>query len=253
MKIPNDATISTTTGLVMIEFGESNMQIEPDTKLTISEKVELIWGKIKNSHKALEKCNYDFDVRGDRTAVWHGGKHEFVCVLKTSNGSFAVRGTEYILEHDKQTQITTLHLYEGVVEFKPTNSDNITVVNAGTTAIIENGKISTKILTQSAWDSLNDEFKPTPEERVPGWIKNNAKWWAEGQIGDSDFTGGIQHLIKEKIIDIPDLPEQASGTAKEKVPDWIKNNAGWWADGQISEDDFVNGIKWLVENGIIRV
>ncbi len=59
-------------------------------------------------------------------------------------------------------------------------------------------------------------------------------------------------MMKEKIINIPELPEQASTTAEEHVPDWIKNNAGWWADGLISEDDFVNGLKWLVENGIIR-
>ena len=91
------------------------------------------------------------------------------------------------------------------------------------------------------------------KERVPVWIKNNAKWWSEGQIGEADFVNGIQFLIKEKIINIPDLPEQASETAKEKVPDWIKNNAGWWANGLISEDDFVNGIKYLVENGIISV
>jgi len=89
--------------------------------------------------------------------------------------------------------------------------------------------------------------------QIPSWIKNNAKWWAKGQIGDSDFVGGVQHLIKEKIIDIPDLPEQASETAEEQVPDWVRNNAGWWADGLISEDDFVNGIKWLVEKGIIKV
>ena len=60
-------------------------------------------------------------------------------------------------------------------------------------------------------------------------------------------------MIKEKIIDIPDLPEQASGTSEEKVPDWIKNNAKWWADGLLTEDDFVAGIKWLVEDGVIRV
>jgi len=60
-------------------------------------------------------------------------------------------------------------------------------------------------------------------------------------------------LIKEKIIDIPDLPEQASEQAEEHVPDWIRNNAGWWANGLISEDDFVNGIKYLVEQGIIKI
>jgi len=102
------------------------------------------------------------------------------------------------------------------------------------------------------FEELPDEPKSI-KERVPSWIKNNAKWWADGQIGDSDFVGGIQHLLKEKIIDIPDLPEQTSETAKEQVPDWVRNNAGWWADGLISEDDFVSGLKWLVEKGIIRV
>ena len=60
-------------------------------------------------------------------------------------------------------------------------------------------------------------------------------------------------MIKEKIIGIDDLPKQASETTKEKIPNWIKNNAGWWADGLIEEDDFVNGIKYLVEKGIINV
>jgi len=60
-------------------------------------------------------------------------------------------------------------------------------------------------------------------------------------------------MIKQSIINIPDLPEQASEVAEEKVPDWVKNNAGWWADGLISEEDFLNGIKYLVEQGIIRV
>jgi len=91
------------------------------------------------------------------------------------------------------------------------------------------------------------------KKQVPDWIKTNARWWSDDQIGDSDFVGGIQYLIKEKIIDIPDLPEQASETAEEHVPDWIRNNARWWADGLISEDEFVNGIKYLVEQGIIRV
>ena len=93
----------------------------------------------------------------------------------------------------------------------------------------------------------------TQTVRVPGWIKNNAGWWAAGQIDDKAFMDGIQYMINEKIINIPDLPEQASETAEEHVPDWVRNNAGWWADGLISENDFVNGIKYLVEHGIIKV
>ena len=39
--------------------------------------------------------------------------------------------------------------------------------------------------------------KPTS---IPAWIKNNAGWWADGQIPDSAFVDGIQFLIKEGII-----------------------------------------------------
>jgi len=87
---------------------------------------------------------------------------------------------------------------------------------------------------------------------IPDWIKNNAKWWAEGTIDDTSFKQGIQYMIKENIIAIDNLP-QASGTSESKIPDWIKNNAKWWADGIIGEDDFVNGLKYMVEKGIIGV
>jgi len=121
---------------------------------------------------------------------------------------------------------------------------------------IENvvGDYEIQIFTEFGTATAKTKFSvvESTNAEVTEWVKNNAKWWSEGQIGDSDFISGIQYLIKEKIIDIPDLPEQASGTAEEKIPGWIKNNAGWWADGQISEDDFVNGIKYLVENGIIK-
>lgn len=38
-----------------------------------------------------------------------------------------------------------------------------------------------------------------------------------------------------------------------KIPVWIKNNAGWWADGLIEDADFVSGIQYLITNGIMHV
>jgi len=88
--------------------------------------------------------------------------------------------------------------------------------------------------------------------RIPDWIHNNAKWWVEGTIGDGDFTSGIQYLIKEGIIKIPETVSTGNGDSQE-IPGWIKNNADWWAQGLISDDDFVKGIQYLVEQGIIQV
>ena len=89
------------------------------------------------------------------------------------------------------------------------------------------------------------------ELNIPDWVKNNAGWWASGQIGDSDFVLGIQFLIAEEIMVIPNA---FSGLqTSEEIPDWVKNNAGWWAEGKISDMDFVNGIQFLIKNGIIKV
>ena len=33
-----------------------------------------------------------------------------------------------------------------------------------------------------------------------------------------------------------------SAIAEEKVPDWVKNNAGWWASHFMSDNEFVNAI-----------
>ena len=87
---------------------------------------------------------------------------------------------------------------------------------------------------------------------VPDWIKNNAGWWADGQIPDSAFVQGIQFLIKEGVMIIPET-ETSGSSDSQGIPDWVKNNAGWWADGQINDDTFVQGIQFLIKAGIIVV
>jgi hypothetical protein len=37
---------------------------------------------------------------------------------------------------------------------------------------------------------------------IPSWIKNNAKWWSEGQLGDNQFVQGLQYMITNGIIKI---------------------------------------------------
>jgi len=89
------------------------------------------------------------------------------------------------------------------------------------------------------------------ESEIPEWIKNNAGWWSEGLIGDSDFVSGIQYLIKEGIMIIPET--KAVSQTSEGIPEWVKNNAGWWSEGLIGDSDFVSGIKFLIEQGIMVV
>ena len=86
---------------------------------------------------------------------------------------------------------------------------------------------------------------------VPSWIKNNAGWWSSDAISDDEFIGGIEHLIKEEIIIIPQY--QSSIKSEKTIPSWIKNTANWWSDDLISDDEFVSALEFLVKQGIIRV
>jgi hypothetical protein len=92
-------------------------------------------------------------------------------------------------------------------------------------------------------------------EEIPDWIKNNAGWWAEGKLTDESFILAIQWLINHSIISIsPTAVEvEESQTFGYKIPDWIKNTAGWWTEGKIPDSEFISGLEWLTEHGIIVI
>ena len=86
---------------------------------------------------------------------------------------------------------------------------------------------------------------------IPDWIKNNALWWSQEQIDGSTFIQGIEYLIKNQIIVIPQTQQET--LESKEIPSWIKYNAAWWAAGQIDDETFVQGLEFLIQKGIIRV
>jgi len=40
---------------------------------------------------------------------------------------------------------------------------------------------------------------------------------------------------------------------QSEIPAWVKSNAGWWADGTISDGEFLSGVEFLIKDGIITV
>jgi len=56
------------------------------------------------------------------------------------------------------------------------------------------------VVTISTFTSL---FVFAEDSVIPEWVKNNAKWWSEGQIAEADFISALQYLINQGIITIP--------------------------------------------------
>ncbi|QMU55585.1 MAG: peptidase [Nitrosopumilus sp.] len=42
-------------------------------------------------------------------------------------------------------------------------------------------------------------------------------------------------------------------STQNEIPEWVKNNAGWWADETISDGEFLSAIEFLIKDGIISV
>ena len=89
------------------------------------------------------------------------------------------------------------------------------------------------------------------EIEIPSWVKNNAGWWSEGLLQDSDFVAGIQYLIDDGVIIIRSTESEENNN--EEIPSWVKNNAGWWSEGLLQDSDFVAGIQYLISNGILII
>ena len=89
---------------------------------------------------------------------------------------------------------------------------------------------------------------------IPSWVRNNAKWWSQGQTSDSDFASGIGYLVTNKIIKADSRGTLGSTVvipSNMQIPSWIKNDANYWAFGNIDDNTFLQGIQYMLDNNII--
>ncbi|MDH3277409.1 MAG: polysaccharide deacetylase family protein [Nitrosopumilus sp.] len=72
-------------------------------------------------------------------------------------------------------------------------------------------------------------------------------------------------LIRAENIDIVHISEINQKVSKvttspggkfsdnQAIPLWLKNTAGWWRDGHIDNDTFIQGIQFLINKGIVQL
>ena len=162
---------------------------------------------------------------------------------ETQNGQFSKKITSRF-DHTQLANSGIKVTYRGI------NTDGLTVTfPEGDIAIsgtlkdtTNNGKVWLYAFPEPSIESEN-------LTQIPQWIKNNAAWWSEGTISDSDFLNGIEYLVTNNILKVQGVENNSS--TSEQIPLWIRHNAEWWSSGLISDEDFLSGIKYLIEVGII--
>jgi hypothetical protein len=156
--------------------------------------------------------------------VFHDGKEIGAKSGTSSNSKTQSNSLEFFIPSD----------ISGIIVLKFENLDESKVANLQIPLVVDRKDVSTSF-----------------EYQIPEWVKNNAGWWADGQIPDSAFVQGIQFLIKDGIVIVP--VGESTAQNESSIPEWIKTNAGWWADGQIDDKTFATGIEYLIKIGLIVV
>ena len=76
---------------------------------------------------------------------------------------------------------------------------------------------------------------------------SDGKYIVKSQYGNSKSTVNIFSFM------INAGSGSSITTNVSEIPVWIKNNAGWWADGSIDDSSFVLGIQFLVQEGFMNI
>ena len=62
----------------------------------------------------------------------------------------------------------------------------------------------------------------------------------------------MQIGLDEKIIQVSNS-EVAKTSTTQYVPGWFSITTEYWSQGDLSDSEFIHGIEWLIEHGVIKV
>lgn len=110
-----------------------------------------------------------------------------------------------------------------------------------------------------------DDLKPVTKNKEQAKAVIHMIYWmiTEGQKYSSDLlyvplADPVVELGKKGLSKVTYGGETLwdySGAVQTQyqIPKWIKDNAKWWSEGSISDQDYINGLQYLIQQGILKV
>ena len=92
--------------------------------------------------------------------------------------------------------------------------------------------------TQATQQTNTKLVKPVPQSEIKPSTEKQPEKLDLKDASEKDKSANL--LLKDNL-------------KNAKIPDWVRNNAGWWAQDMITDKDFSKGIEFLVKEKIIIV
>lgn len=261
--------IDQTQSVFNVDFAlEDEIQIHI---VTDWEKLDELSEKLKdekgNRPSVLEYLFVPTDTDAPYSSVTNGGRYRINLdwepeqLVSGSKTKFSIEILDiFTKDKPKPTDyhFTILHGGEEIFHRSGLSTDPITKTTELDFSIPENvsGPVTIRFENLGGGIFSNLDFPAIVYEpdspSIPDWVRNTAKWWSLTLISDQEFGKGLEYLIKNDLIRIPEN-QSSEGESETELPLWLRKNAGWWSQHQISDEEFFKSIQWLIDNGFIKI
>ena len=163
-----------------------------------------------------------------------------------------------LASHDSDKQWGTIYVDSPTFEIPYTSSDNSQPEKLRIFGIVEEPRSSGYIyMTITEPDGKTYQVKVKPNGNYGNYdyflliCCNNIGTYSAYAEWRGNHIGTVTVDVIQKS-----QPTTMSTPTTESVyviPNWIKNNAGWWSEGQISDSSYLLGIQYLLKVGIIKI
>ena len=122
----------------------------------------------------------------------------------------------------------------------------IEVVETG----VYSGIFKGRVFIADSGDTLKNRLVSMPGDTVYGKYVDFTM--PDGSTSEI-FSAAIVKISGQNMNSLLDKIDPKFRASAEKVPSWIKNNAGWWANDDIDDDSFIQGIQFLIKEKILEI
>jgi len=102
--------------------------------------------------------------------------------------------------------------------------------------------------------TIDDETRKKNFEKIESEIleslKDKAHAWGKNNLTDQEFFDEIEILFESRLIEIHGIENDSFQELQLFLPQWVKKLANFWSENYISDQEFLNTIKYLFQSGV---
>jgi len=138
--------------------------------------------------------------------------------------------------------------------------ENFILKKIGTDTIEERGEYNNlefdamiKMIPKEEHEKQLDTNDESLKSELIKNFKNKALSWEKNQLTNQEFLNEIEILFESRILEIEGVEDDTFQEKKFVLLQWIKKLVGFWSENSISDQEFINAIKYVLELQINKV